>query len=62
MGIATLPRFAVDQDVRDGRLETVLSEWQPETLGIHALYVSRRHLPMAARVLIDFLDQRITKW
>ncbi len=61
MGIATLPRFAADQDVQDGRLETVLLEWQPETLGIHALYVSRRHLPMAARVLIDFLDQRITK-
>ncbi|NLZ12196.1 MAG: LysR family transcriptional regulator, partial [Alcaligenaceae bacterium] len=61
MGIATLPRFAADQDVEEGRLETVLAQWQPETLGIHALYVSRRHLPMAARVLIDFLDQRITK-
>ncbi|MEN5300142.1 LysR family transcriptional regulator [Brucella sp. TWI559] len=55
MGIAMLPTFAADQDVRDGKLEVVLAEWQPEALGIHALYASRQHLPMAARVLIDFL-------
>lgn len=61
MGIAMLPRFAAEQDVRDGRLETVLTEWQPEILGIHALYVSRRHLPLAARVLIDFLGKNIVK-
>lgn len=59
IGIAMLPRFAAEEDLRNGRLETVLAEWQPETLGIHALYVSRSHLPMAARVLIDFLDHRI---
>jgi DNA-binding transcriptional LysR family regulator len=55
MGIAILPRFAAEQDVREGKLQTVLPNWQPETLGIHALYASRHHLPMAARVLIDFL-------
>jgi len=59
MGVAMLPRFAAEQDVKDGKLETVLAEWRPETLGIHALYVSRRHLPMAARMLIDFLTQHI---
>jgi len=61
MGIATLPRFAAELDVQSGSLEAVLPEWEPEILGLHALYVSRRHLPMAARVLIDFLDQRIMK-
>ena len=55
MGIAILPRFAAMEDVRDGKLEAVLPNWQPETLGIHALYASRHHLAMAARVLIDFL-------
>lgn len=59
MGIAMLPCFAADQDVRDGKLVTVLAEWQPKDLGIHALYVSRHHLPMAARVLIDFLEKHM---
>lgn len=61
MGIAMLPRFAAEQEVRDGKLEPLLAAWEPETLGIHALYASRHHLPMAARVLIDFLAQRIMK-
>lgn len=60
MGIAMLPRFAADRDVAEGRLQAVLADWQPESLGIHALYASRNHLPMAARVLIDFLAARMT--
>ncbi|EJT06990.1 LysR family transcriptional regulator [Rhizobium sp. CCGE 510] len=59
LGIATLPCFAADQEVQTGRLVVVLPEWKPTTLGIHALYVSRKHLPMAARVLIDFLAARL---
>ncbi|OWW00229.1 LysR family transcriptional regulator [Rhizobium sp. R693] len=55
LGIAMLPCFAADQEVQAGKLVVVLPEWKPITLGIHALYVSRRHLPMAARALIDFL-------
>lgn len=59
MGIAMLPRFAAEQDVSEGRLEVVLEQWQPAPLGIHALYVSKSHLPMAARVLIDFLARNL---
>ncbi|OWW04791.1 LysR family transcriptional regulator [Rhizobium sp. R72] len=59
LGIAMLPCFAADQEVDAGRLAVVLPEWEPSTLGIYALYVSRRHLPMAARALIDFLEARL---
>lgn len=59
LGIAMLPCFAADQEVDAGRLAVVLPEWEPNTLGIYALYVSRRHLPMAARALIDFLAARL---
>ncbi|MGH2341532.1 LysR family transcriptional regulator [Segnochrobactraceae bacterium EtOH-i3] len=59
MGIAMLPRFSAETDVAEGRLRRVLEEWQPESMGIHALYVSRHHLPTAARVLIDFLSGRM---
>lgn len=58
-GIAMLPLFAVKDDEKAGRLQVVLPNWQPETLGIYALYVSRRHLPTATRVLIDFLVQHL---
>jgi hypothetical protein len=27
-------------------------------MGVHALYLSRQHLPLALRLLIDFLAQR----
>ncbi|WHO74047.1 LysR family transcriptional regulator [Rhizobium sp. BT03] len=59
LGIAMLPRFAADPEVQTNKLVVVLPDWEPNTLGIHALYVSRRHLPMAARALIDFLATRL---
>ncbi|MDR6818086.1 DNA-binding transcriptional LysR family regulator [Neorhizobium sp. 2083] len=59
LGIAMLPCFAADREVDAGRLAVVLPGWEPSTLGIYALYVSRRHLPMAARALIDFLAARL---
>lgn len=59
LGIAMLPCFAADQEVLAGKLVVVLPEWKPITLGIHALYVSRRRLPTAARALIDFLAARL---
>ncbi|GAA3096640.1 LysR family transcriptional regulator [Rhizobium viscosum] len=59
LGIAMLPRFSADNEVLAGRLAVVLPEWEPTSLGIHALYVSRRHLPMAARALIDFLSEKL---
>lgn len=61
MGIAMLPCFSSETDVAEGRLQRVLEEWQPESMGIHALYVSRHHLPTAARVLIDFLSAQMNR-
>jgi DNA-binding transcriptional LysR family regulator len=55
MGIAMLPRFAVADHLADGRLRAVLPLWEPHPHPIHALYLSRLHLPVAARALIDYL-------
>ena len=57
-GIAILPTYLVGADLREGRLQRVLPRMEPETLGIHALFLSRQHLPLALRLLIDFLAQR----
>jgi DNA-binding transcriptional LysR family regulator len=57
-GIAVLPTYLVGEDLRQGRLAQVLPELEPETLGIHAIFLSRHHQPLALRLLVDFLAAR----
>jgi len=57
-GIGILPTYLVGEDLRQGRLVQVLPELEPETLGIHAIFLSRQHQPLALRLLVDFLAQR----
>ncbi|MGR4069752.1 LysR family transcriptional regulator [Halomonas sp. LR3S48] len=58
-GIAMLPTYFVADDLRQGRLVLVLPAWEPEPLGIHALYLSRRYQPLLLRAMIDFLAERL---
>ena len=57
-GIAMLPTYFVGTDLRSGALVRVLPRHEPETLGIHAVYLSRQHQPLPLKLLIDFLAQR----
>ena len=57
-GIGILPTYLVSGDLREGRLVQVLPTLQPETLGIHAIFLSRQHQPLALRLLVDFLAER----
>lgn len=57
-GIGILPTYLVGEDLRAGRLQRVLPSIEPEPLGIHAVFLSRQHLPLALRLLIDFIVQR----
>lgn len=54
-GIAMQPRFAAAPLVRSGELIELLPEWQPQTLGIHAIYASRQHMPPVLRAMLDDL-------
>ncbi|MGR2738123.1 LysR family transcriptional regulator [Billgrantia sp. Q4P2] len=58
-GIAMLPTYFVADDLRQGRLVPVMPAWEPEPLGIHAVYLSRRHQPLLLRAMIDFLAERL---
>lgn len=58
-GIAMLPTYFVADDLRQGRLVPVLPTWEPEPLGIHVVYLSRRYQPLLLRVMIDFLADRL---
>jgi len=54
-GIVLQPDFLVGEDIKKGRLVELMPEYQSITLGIHAVYPSRKHLPMKTRRMLDFL-------
>lgn len=60
LGIAMLPAYYLKQQLAQGELMVVLKDYQTEVLGIHAVYLSRRHQPLALRSLVDYLAQHIT--
>lgn len=57
-GIAMLPTYYAVPELKRGTLVRLLPEHEPEPLGIHAVYLSRRHQPQALRLLIEFLAER----
>lgn len=56
-GLIFQPGFLVGADLREGRLVRVLPELRGPTLGVHAVYPSRKHLPGKVRAMVDFLAQ-----
>lgn len=57
-GIARAPAFAAVDDLRAGRLKSLLREFEPEPLPIHVVYPQTRHLAAKVRAFVDFLAQR----
>jgi DNA-binding transcriptional LysR family regulator len=60
LGIAMLPTYFISTDLAQGRLVRLLPAYEPETLGIHAVYLSRQHQPLLLRVMLDFLAERFS--
>jgi len=54
-GIILQPDFMVGGDLRAGTLVELVPDYRAISLGIHAVYPSRKHLPLKVRRLIDFL-------
>lgn len=57
-GIGLLPTYLVGPALAAGELLRVLPDWEPEQLGVHAVYTSRRHQPLLLRSFVDFLAAR----
>ena len=57
-GIALLPTFIAGAELQEGRLVSVLPDYSPPEVSIHALYPPNRHLTLKIRLLIDFLADR----
>jgi DNA-binding transcriptional LysR family regulator len=54
-GIVMQPYYSAAPLISSGQLVALLPQWQPQTLGIYAIYASRRQMPAALRALLDFL-------
>ena len=57
-GIARLPRYLVEKDLASGELMEVLPKWQVNSMAVWGIYLSRKHMPAALRVVLDFLVER----
>ena len=57
-GIALLPTYLVGPALARGELVRLFPDYEPERLGLHAVYTSRRHQPLLLRTFVDFLSQR----
>ena len=55
LGIAGLPSYLVDDELRAGRLERVLPDWRLHELSVWACMPSRRQVPASTRAFMDFL-------
>jgi DNA-binding transcriptional LysR family regulator len=60
LGVALMPTYFISADVAEGRLVRLLPGYEPEILGIHAVYLSRQHQPLVLRVMLDFLAKRFS--
>lgn len=60
-GIGVCPMYIVEEDVRAGRLQIVLQEYEALELGVFAVYPHSRHLAAKVRTFGDFLVQHFSK-
>jgi DNA-binding transcriptional LysR family regulator len=61
LGITLLPRFIVEQELQQGRLQIVLPDCHAPELLIHVIYPVNRHLSTKTRLFVSFLEERFGK-
>lgn len=58
MGLIKLSSFMVTEEVKSGKLLSILSDYCEQDINIHVAYPCQRYLPSKVRVFIDFLIER----
>ncbi|HQT63858.1 MAG: hypothetical protein B7Z75_02415 [Acidocella sp. 20-57-95] len=58
-GIAVLPAFLIEEDVKKGALRTVLDDWRQAPIPIHVLYRTDVAPPLRVRVYVEYLLEMI---
>jgi DNA-binding transcriptional LysR family regulator len=60
-GIAAIPSFICGEDVQNGRLVRILSDWVVDHRDIRIVYPSSRHLSARVRLFVDALVMEYSK-
>lgn len=55
IGLVRLPTFLCGRDLQAGRLVSLLTQYVPQDMAIHAVYPHNRHLSPKVRAFVDFL-------
>ena len=58
-GLSRLLSYQVARDVRDGRLQTVLADFEPPPLPIHIVHQEGRLVSAKLRAFVDFMAERL---
>jgi len=58
LGLIQQPTYMVGQDIKLGRLQVVLEEFEPAERPIYLMYLHRRHLSAKVRTFVGFLLAR----
>ncbi len=58
LGVYLGPTFMVGEDLRTGRMEAVLQEYEETDLAVYAVYPQNRHLSAKVRAFVDFMAER----
>ncbi len=56
-GISALSKFVMQDDIDQGLLQPLLTDYQLEPSGVYAVYPHREHVPPKVRIFIDFLSR-----
>ena len=59
LGITGTPTFIVEDALEDGRLKAILTDYNPEPLGLYAVRPSRHFTPARVRALIEYLKEQL---
>jgi len=58
LGVAMLPTFIIGDDLKAGRLQSVLADYVPLERRVFAVHLPNVNLPLKVRTFIDFLQKR----
>lgn len=59
LGIGRIPNGFFEEELKTGEVKQILTEYRTPTVGIHALYPSRRHLNPKVRLFIDHIVETL---
>ena len=58
MGLAMKSTWDIEEELRDGRLVTLLDDHVTQAHALYVLYQDRRYLPARIRTFVDFMAAR----